>query len=504
MSFRAHRFICLIVFVLLLPCAGFAATPVTYLYLNSQPGDFIGQGIAQKFTPADGTFSLSKSSTAVIMSFNTPDYGQYWTVSFNSSAAVKVGKGQYEAAHATSFLPSARPGIDIYGDGRACGNLVGRFLVSDFSLAADGTLARLAIDFEQHCLSFAEPALYGSFRYNSSVSQVSRLGISAVGALKGNAGTSDALATVALSIPSANPVTVQYATTDGTALQGTDYLASAGSVTFPAGTTSQTVVVPILGDRLARGNKTFKLSLKAPTGALLGTAFGSVLIRDPNVGMNALAVSSQTGEWVGQGKQYLISPSDAIFTASASANVVQISVNNWQLWSTNFAGPSTTRLKPGEYVNAESYPFQPAGTPGIAVYGEGRGCTSFGNFDVLKAGYSSTGSLQSFSADFEQHCREFPSPALFGSIRFHSLLQQFSVSNAVVQGSSATFTMTLNPALAKSVTVTFSTADGTAISGTDYAATTQTLTFSPGMIEQTVTVPLLSSGNVPQKTLFGH
>jgi hypothetical protein len=72
----------------------------------------------------------------------------------------------------------------------------------------------------------------------------------------------------------------------------------------------------------------------------------------------------------------------------------------------------------------------------------------------------------------------------------------------VISGSTATFTVTLNPSNATSVSVNFSTADGTAIAGTDYAATSETVTFSPGMTAQTVTVPLLSTGG-SGKTFYG-
>jgi hypothetical protein len=89
-------------------------------------------------------------------------------------------------------------------------------------------------------------------------------------------------------------------------------------------------------------------------------------------------------------------------------------------------------------------------------------------------------------------------------VRVGSLLQQFSVSDAVIQGSSAVFTVTLNPALAKSVSVNVSTADGSAVAGVDYVATSETLTFSPGMVQQTVTVPLLSPGNTPKKTFYAR
>jgi hypothetical protein len=69
-----------------------------------------------------------------------------------------------------------------------------------------------------------------------------------------------------------------------------------------------------------------------------------------------------------------------------------------------------------------------------------------------------------------------------------------SVSDAVVDGtqSTASFTVTLNPSSPTSVSVQFSTADGTAISGIDYAGLTEQLFFSPGETEKTVVVPLLN------------
>lgn len=500
MSFRSLRFFCILCLDSVVCCAALAATPATYLYLNSQPGDDVGQGRVLSFTPADGTFSVSGGANRVSVSFNNSDYSQYWTLQFATPASMKFAKGQYEGAQNGFSGSPTRPGIAIFGDGNACTS-AGRFLVTDFMMAADGTVSRLAIDFEHHCVPFV-PALYGSIRYNSSITRVPRLGIGAVTALKGNAGTSDALATIALSMPSPNPVTAQYVTADGTALQGLDYQASSGAVSFPAGSTAQTVVVPILGDRLARGNKQFKLLLKSPIGSLVGTGSANVLLRDPNITMTALAMSSETGDYVGQGQQYLITPSDGTFTAINGSNVVQMVIHNGDNWETDFAGPGTTRLLAGEYPNAQMYPFQPAGVPGMNVAGDGRACEMTGSFDVLKASYSSAGVLQSFAADFEQVCQRF-TPALYGWVRFHTLLQQFSVSNAVVQGSSAVFTVTLNPSLSTPASVTFSTADGTAIAGRDYVSTAATLIFSPGMLAQTVSVPLYGTGPEPI-TFYGQ
>ncbi len=489
-------------FVSLFSTVASSATPKTFLTLSSQSGDYVGQGITQTFTPADGTFSVSNSSDAVSIGFNTPTYSQFWNLDFGSPSTVKFGWGEYDGAQRTAFRSPTRPGIDVFGDGRGCNTDAGRFLVSDFALNTDGTIARLAIDFEQHCEG-APPALYGSFRYNSSVAAAPRLAVASTHTLKGNAGTSDALVTLSLSLPSTTIVQVAYSTADGTAVQGTDYVNTTGTAMFQPGITSQTITVPIIGDFLPRGNKTFKVKLSAAIGAPLGASTASVLVRDPNVALTALAMSSQSDDFVGQGLQYLITLSDGTFTPTNSANVVTFFINNGDDWSTDFAGPTTARLAPGDYDNAQRYPFQPSDTPGLSVYGAGRGCNTLtGGFEVLRAGYNTSSVLQSFSATFEQHC-EGAVPALFGWVRYKTKLQQFSVTDAVISGSSAVFTVTLSPSNATSLSVNFVTADGTAVAGTDYVYTSQTVTFSPGMTEQAVTVPLLNPG-AHSKTFYGE
>ena len=489
------------VFALTFTAVASASTPQTFLILISQSGDYIGGGLTQTLTPADGTFSVTNSTTDISISFHTPNYSQFWTLQFGSPKTQKFGRGEYEEATRTAFRSPTRPGVDVGGDGRGCNTVTGRFLVTDFALNTDGTIARLAVDFEQHCEG-APPALYGSFRYNSAVSAVPRFGIGSGYALKGNEGTSDATLIISLCLPSSSTVQVSYTTADGGAIQGTDYVSTTGTVSFAPGVTSQPIVIPIMGDRLARGNKAFKVKLSTPVGAVIGAGTASVLIRDPNVPQTVLAMSSQPGDYIGVGGQYLITLSDGIFTPTNSANVVTFLINNGDWWSTDFAGATTARLGVGDYENAQRYPFQPAGTPGLSIYGAGRGCNTLtGNFKILKAGYNSSNVLQSFSANFEQHC-EGATPALFGWLRYHSLLQQFSVSDAVISGSSATFTLTLNPSNATSVSVDFATADDTATAGTDYAATSETVTFSPGMTSRTVTVPLLNTGGA-SKTFYG-
>ena len=70
-----------------------------------------------------------------------------------------------------------------------------------------------------------------------------------------------------------------------------------------------------------------------------------------------------------------------------------------------------------------------------------------------------------------------------------------SVADAQAQeGTDATldFAVTLVPARTATVTVAYATADGTATAGSDYTATSGTLTFAAGETQKTVSVPVLN------------
>ncbi|MCP9493643.1 MAG: hypothetical protein MSG64_04215 [Pyrinomonadaceae bacterium MAG19_C2-C3] len=82
-------------------------------------------------------------------------------------------------------------------------------------------------------------------------------------------GTTTAVITVRLSAARSQPVTVNYATADGTARAGSDYIAAQGMLTFPAGTTSQTINMIIRSDRLSEPPETFFINLSNPTNATL-------------------------------------------------------------------------------------------------------------------------------------------------------------------------------------------------------------------------------------------
>ena len=72
---------------------------------------------------------------------------------------------------------------------------------------------------------------------------------------------------------SSGPATVDYTTTDDTALAGTDFTLTRGTLSFADGQTSATVSIPLLDNALAPASSDFNFTLSNPTGgALLGTS----------------------------------------------------------------------------------------------------------------------------------------------------------------------------------------------------------------------------------------
>jgi len=87
---------------------------------------------------------------------------------------------------------------------------------------------------------------------------------------------------VSLSAASGFEVTVDYATSDGSATEGLDYEAAAGSVSIPAGSTSASITVNVIGDTDEEGTETLTVTISNPANATLSaaTATGSILDDD--------------------------------------------------------------------------------------------------------------------------------------------------------------------------------------------------------------------------------
>jgi hypothetical protein len=78
-----------------------------------------------------------------------------------------------------------------------------------------------------------------------------------------------------LSAASSSPVSVHYATGSNTATSGSDFIATAGTLTFPAGATSAFVSVTVNSDTTVEPDELFSVTLSAPSGATLAYSVGT-------------------------------------------------------------------------------------------------------------------------------------------------------------------------------------------------------------------------------------
>src|SRR5213076_1638934 len=108
-------------------------------------------------------------------------------------------------------------------------------------------------------------------------------------------GTASVTITVTRAGGAASGVTVDYATSNGTAAAGSDYTAKSGTLSFAAGQTSKTFTIPIINDTLHESDETVNLTLSNPTGgATLGTPDTAVLTIIDNDSGGVLQFSSAT------------------------------------------------------------------------------------------------------------------------------------------------------------------------------------------------------------------
>ena len=116
-------------------------------------------------------------------------------------------------------------------------------------------------------------------------------------------GTVEFTVSLAAEFASRRTVTVDYATTGGTAsATGGDYVTTGGTLTFPQGQTSATIAVPVNDDSFAERDETFTLTLSNPVNATLPdgvdsvSATGTIEDDEPVVGVSRRSEEVTEGE----------------------------------------------------------------------------------------------------------------------------------------------------------------------------------------------------------------
>ncbi len=129
------------------------------------------------------------------------------------------------------------------------------------------------------------------------------LSINDLTVVEGNFGTTLAAISVSATGAVNQQITVNFATSSGTAVGGTDYVPTAGIVTMTPGSPTGTILVPIVNDTFNEANESFFVLLSSASNANIVRGVGTVTIIDndplPAFYVNDAYVSTISADFVG-------------------------------------------------------------------------------------------------------------------------------------------------------------------------------------------------------------
>lgn len=301
---------------------------------------------------------------------------------------------------------------------------------------------------------------------------------SSITQMEGNTGLTDFVFTVTLSASSGSEVRVDWTAVDGTAHAPDDYAPSSGTVTFPPGSVEETFVVPVVADRIYEGQEYFGVTLSNPVNGTIGTLTRWGTIQDDDV-RGSLASIYQL-----EGNNGL---TDFVFTVTLSGTYeFPVSFD----WSTSDA----TAHAPGDYI------------------------ASSGTVTFLPDSVQETLVVQ-VVADRDYEGQEYFSVTLSNPVNgsIGDGTRWGNIQNDDVQGTLATiyqiegntgltdfvFTVTLSGTYEFPVSFDWSTVDATAHAPDDYVASSGTVTFLPGSVEEALVVPVVADRIYENTEYFG-
>jgi len=127
-----------------------------------------------------------------------------------------------------------------------------------------------------------------------ATAQTPSISVRDVTLVEGNSGTTQATFVVALSGPSSQSVSFSFATANGTATAGSDYVATSGASSFAPGEVEKPVVVLINGDTVDETQETLFLDLSNVQNATVSSARGTGFINDddgPTASINDVTIT---------------------------------------------------------------------------------------------------------------------------------------------------------------------------------------------------------------------
>ncbi|HVE76499.1 MAG TPA: Calx-beta domain-containing protein, partial [Actinomycetota bacterium] len=279
--------------------------------------------------------------------------------------------------------------------------------------------------------------------------------------------------TITLSHTSDRDVYFHFTTRPGTAVAPADYYTNYGTLIFTPGQTTKTVNVIALPDRIDEFDETFTLDTLGVVNSVFGgPGTGTIIDNDPEPAVAVADVVKTEGTGGTSTMNFpltLSAPSGKPVTVTYRTNAGSATPGDDYQEETS----ASVTLAPGQTSINAPVSIVPDSTD------EGEETLSLTIVSATNATIAD-GNAQ-------------------GTIVDDDAAPTVSVSDVTVgeSGGVATFTVSVSAPSAKSITVNFSTANGTATSGSDYVARSGSLTFAPGETSKEVTVTLVGD-TVPE------
>jgi hypothetical protein len=387
-----------------------AAAQTTALYVTSDAGEPLGQGVTELRTGSDLTFSgdhLIPKEVHVRATAPSGSSLKSWSFTFDFPESAGAAPGVYDYAGDGPFVGPTRPGLRVSYGFSGC-QASGRFIVYEVTADSSGHLLTFAADFEMHC-NDGIPAMFGAVRFNASRSSLLPFGgaypldalhidpspfgsVSGTGIDCGNGG-SDCDETFGLA------TTVALAATPA---PGYAFLGWTGNC----------------GGQLA--NASVVVAQPRRCGAIFDALPGSGL-PPPLTGGTGFFVDRAAQTFLGAGR-WVSLPADSVASAIGDNTKVLVTVRAWdgERWSITFSSPAGQVLGPGTYEGAQRDGFRSPGVPGFDFGGKSSGCNALrARFVIYELSIDSSQNVLQFAADFEQRC-DGQVDGLSGSIRIDS------------------------------------------------------------------------------------
>ncbi len=268
---------------------------------------------------------------------------------------------------------------------------------------------------------------------------------------------------VSLSGTSGKKVTVDFATSDGTAVAEADYRPAAGTLTFEPGEIAKTVEVSVIDDAIQEPAEWFALALANARNARLPRAPARGTIQDDDALLTIAGASAEEAS----GRLEFVVTATGLVAGDAPATVNYATEDGTATAGADYepvSGTLTFTAERAEQVVAVPLVDDAVDEPDETL--------------VLVLTDAANATIGTATA--------------VGVIEDDDPVPELEISGgAASEGETIGFVVTLSGSTERTVTVDFATSDGTAVAEADYRPAAGTLTFEPGEIAKTVEVSVI-------------